>query len=37
MWVDMEWFVPVKQELFAKSGQLLKRLEYKDFRNAQGR
>ena len=37
MWVDMERFVPVKQELFAKSGQLLKRLEYKDFKNAQGR
>lgn len=37
MWVDEERFVPLKQELYAKSGQLLKRLEYKDVRNVQGR
>jgi len=37
MWIDTEKFVPVKQELFAKSGQLLKRLEYKDIRNIDGR
>jgi outer membrane lipoprotein-sorting protein len=30
MWVDAERFVPLKQELYAKSGQLLKRLEMKD-------
>jgi outer membrane lipoprotein-sorting protein len=37
MWVDLERFVPVKQELYAKSGQMLKRLEYSDFRNVSGR
>jgi len=37
MWVDSERYVPLKQEMFAKSGQLLKRLEYKDVRNISGR
>jgi outer membrane lipoprotein-sorting protein len=25
MWIDMERYVPLKEELYAKSGQLLKR------------
>lgn len=37
MWVDTERFVPLKQELFAKSGQLLKRLEMRDVKQIQGR
>jgi len=37
MWVDAERFVPLKQELYAKSGQLLKRLEMKDVKQIQGR
>jgi hypothetical protein len=37
MWVDSLRFVPLKQELYAKSGQLLKKVEYKDVRNVQGR
>ena len=37
MWVDAERFVPLKQELFAKSGQLLKRLEMRDVKQIQGR
>lgn len=37
MWVDAERYVPLKQELFAKSGQLLKKLEYKDVKNVSGR
>lgn len=37
IWIDKERFVPLKQELFAKSGQLLKRTELKDVKNIQGR
>lgn len=37
MWVDTARFVPLKQELFAKSGQLLKKIIYKDVKNVQGR
>jgi outer membrane lipoprotein-sorting protein len=37
MWVDAERFVPLKQELYAKSGQLLKRLEMKDVIQVKGR
>jgi len=37
MWVDNERFIPLKQELYAKSGQLLKRLEMKDVIQVQGR
>jgi outer membrane lipoprotein-sorting protein len=37
MWVDAERFVPLKQELYAKSGQLLKRLEMKEVKQIQGR
>ena len=37
MWVDTERFVPLKQELFAKSGQLLKRMELGDIQKVGGR
>jgi outer membrane lipoprotein-sorting protein len=37
MWVDTERFAPLKQELYAKSGQLLKRLEMKEVTQLQGR
>lgn len=37
MWVDAERYVPLKQELYAKSGQLLKRLEMSDIVKLQGR
>lgn len=37
MWIDNERFIPLKQELFAKSGQLLKRTEMSDVKNIQGR
>lgn len=37
MWVDTERYVPLKQELYAKSGQLLKRMELKDVRQIEGR
>ena len=30
MWIDTERYIPLKQELYAKSGQLLKRMELKD-------
>ncbi|MDR2083863.1 MAG: outer membrane lipoprotein-sorting protein [Bacteroidales bacterium] len=32
IWVDKERFIPLKQELFAKSGQLLKRITLSDIR-----
>jgi outer membrane lipoprotein-sorting protein len=37
MWVDAERYVPLKQELYAKSGQLLKKIEFRDVRNINGR
>ncbi len=37
MWVDTEKFVPLKQELYAKSGQLIKQLEMKDIVQIKGR
>jgi len=37
MWVDSERFVPLKQELYAKSGKLLKQMEMKDVIQVQGR
>jgi outer membrane lipoprotein-sorting protein len=37
LWVDAERYVPLKQELYAKSGQLLKKIEFSDVRNANGR
>ena len=37
IWIDTERFVPLKQELFAKSGQLLKRITMSDIKQVQGR
>jgi outer membrane lipoprotein-sorting protein len=37
LWVDRERWVPLKAELFAKSGKLLRKLELKDVTNFQGR
>ena len=37
MWVDKEKYVPLKEELFAKSGQLLKKTEMSDIVNIDGR
>jgi len=37
IWVDKEKYIPMKQELFAKSGKLLKRMEMSDVARIQGR
>ena len=37
IWVDTERFVPLKQEMFARSGQLLKRTTLSDVKQVQGR
>ena len=37
IWIDAEYFVPVRQELFAKSGQQLKLIEMKDVKKMSGR
>ena len=37
IWVDVERFVPLKQEMFAKSGQLLKRTTLSEVKQVQGR
>jgi outer membrane lipoprotein-sorting protein len=37
IWVDAEHFVPLKQELFAKGGQLLKRITLSGIKLIQGR
>ena len=37
MWIDTERFVPVKEELFAKSGQMLKRTTLGDIQKIGGR
>ncbi|MBN1186265.1 MAG: outer membrane lipoprotein-sorting protein [Bacteroidales bacterium] len=37
IWIDKERFVPLKEELFAKSGQLLKRSTLKDVKMIDGR
>jgi outer membrane lipoprotein-sorting protein len=37
LWVDTVRYVPLKQELYAKSGQLLKKIDFKDIKNIQGR
>jgi len=37
IWVDSERFVPLKQDMFARSGQLLKRTEMSDVRQIGGR
>jgi outer membrane lipoprotein-sorting protein len=36
-WVDKDRFVPLKEELYAKSGKLLKRTELFDFRRVDNR
>lgn len=37
IWIDTERFIPMKQEMYAKSGQLLKRTELSDVKQIQGR
>jgi len=37
IWVDTERFVPLKQEMYARSGQLLKRITLSDVKQVQGR
>jgi len=37
IWIDKEKFVPLKEELFAKSGQLLKRSTLSDIQKLQGK
>lgn len=37
IWVDAERYVPLKQEMFARSGQLLKRTTLSDVKQVQGR
>jgi outer membrane lipoprotein-sorting protein len=37
VWVDKERFAPLKKELYAKSGLLLKRMELSDVKQLQGR
>ncbi len=37
MWIDAEYFVPLKEELYAKSGQLLKQASMSDLKQIQGR
>ncbi len=37
MWVDQERFVPLKEDLFAKGGELLKRVRLTDFAKTDGR
>ena len=37
MWVDVERYVPLKEELFARSGQLLKRTSLSEVRKIEGR
>ena len=37
LWVDKERWVPLKEELYAKSGKLLKKLELKDVTHIDGR
>ena len=37
MWIDAERFVPLRQEMYARSGQLLKRTELTDVKKIQNR
>lgn len=37
LWIDSERFVPLKQQMFAKSGQLLKQVTLSDVKQLQGR
>ena len=36
-WVDKEYFLPLREELYAKSGKLLKTSTLSDVKNIQGR
>ena len=36
-WVDKEYFLPLREELYAKSGKLLKTSILRDIKNNQGR
>jgi outer membrane lipoprotein-sorting protein len=37
IWVDTERYVPLKQDLFAKGGKLLKRITFSNVQKVQGR
>jgi outer membrane lipoprotein-sorting protein len=37
IWVDTERYVPLKEELFAKSGQMLKKITFSEVKNIDGR
>jgi outer membrane lipoprotein-sorting protein len=37
LWVDKDRFIPLKKELYAKSGLLLKKLDLSDVKQIQGR
>lgn len=37
MWIDTERYIPLKEELFARSGQILKRTTLSDMRQIEGR
>ncbi|MBN2863508.1 MAG: outer membrane lipoprotein-sorting protein, partial [Bacteroidales bacterium] len=37
MWIDKERFIPLREELFARSGQLLKRTTLSDVKQISGR
>lgn len=37
VWIDTERFVPLREELYAKSGQLLKKVEMSDIKKIDGR
>jgi len=37
MWIDSERFIPLKEELYAKSGQVLKKTSYSDVTKIDGR
>ena len=37
VWVDTQRYVPLREELYAKSGQLLKKTELKDVKKIDGR
>lgn len=37
LWVDQERMIPLKATLYARSGKLLKKLEFKDIKRIQGR
>ncbi|MBN1406666.1 MAG: outer membrane lipoprotein-sorting protein [Calditrichaceae bacterium] len=37
LWADQKRFIPLREELYAKSGTLLKRIDFKDVRSIDGR